>query len=344
VTGPLGAMSPVRWVAVALGILLAAVFPLVYHDPYYMTIIVTAEVVLVLNISWNFILGVAGVWNFGQLAIYALGAYSSGWLMLHQDWLPTPLAIVGGGLFSAAISLALAIPTLRLFGIYTSLLTFSFAQVVQYAAVNDPRGLTGGSFGFPAVPGLFSNAPENDRLRDYFWVCAGVIVVSCFAVAWLRQSRLGYALRSARDAPAYTAARGVDLRAARIAAFGISGFLAGIAGSLYLCFQQSFTTSQMGLTLMSIDVTMLVIGGLGTVTGPLIGTAIVTVIQTKLIDYPGWQLTVLGAFLLVIVVFVPGGVVGLLSRADRRIRAWVAEDAVPPEDEIIPDDRVKQGV
>ena len=70
----------------------------------------------------------------------------------------------------------------------------------------------------------------------------------------------------------------------RVIAFGLSGFLAGVAGGFYLAFEQSFTTSQMGLTPMSIDVTMLVIGGLGTVMGPLIGTAIVTVIQTILID------------------------------------------------------------
>jgi branched-chain amino acid transport system permease protein len=329
VSGTFASVSPARWAAIAAGIVLAALFPLVYHDPYYMTVIVTGEIVLILNISWNFLLGMAGVWNFGQLAIYALGAYSSGWLMLHQSGVPVPIAILLGGLFSAAVSVLLAFPTLRLFGIYTSLLTFSFAEVVQYVALNDPHGLTGGSFGFPSVPGLFPDLGQLAYLRAYYWVCVAVIVVSCFAVAWLRQSHLGIALRSARDAPAYTAARGVNPRAARIAAFGLSGFLAGIAGALYLSFEQSFTTSQMGLTPMSLDVTMLVIGGLGTVTGPLIGTAILTVIETWLISYPGWQLTILGATLLVIVVFVPGGIVGLVGRIDRRVRAWVAEDSGP---------------
>ena len=71
---------------------------------------------------------------------------------------------------------------------------------------------------------------------------------------------------------------------------------------------------------------MLVIGGLGTVTGPLVGTAVVTAIQTVLIDYPGWQLTILGA-LLVIVVFIPGGLVGLLARTSKRVAAWVEEDS-----------------
>jgi branched-chain amino acid transport system permease protein len=328
VTGALATISGARWAVIGVAVLFAALFPVVYTDPYYMTIIVTAEIALVLNISWNFILGVAGVWNFGQLAIYALGAYGSGWLMLHQTWLPLALAIVAGGVFSAAVAVLLAFPTLRLFGIYTSLLTFSFAQVVQYVALNDPRGLTGGSFGFPTVPPLFSAVDQEAYLRNYYWVCGALVVVACFAVAWLRQSHLGIALRSQRDAPAYAAARGVNPRITRVVAFGLSGFLAGVAGGLYLSFEQSFTTSQMGLTPMSIDVTMLVIGGLGTVTGPIVGTAVVTAIQTVLIDYPGWQLTILGAVLLLIVVFVPGGMVGLISRWNRRISAWVAEDAV----------------
>jgi len=246
--------------------------------------------------------------------------------MLHQTWLPLWLAILAGGVCSAIVSVLLAFPTLRLFGIYTSLLTFSFAQVVQYVAVNDPRGLTGGSFGYPTVPPLFSTLDQEAYLRNYYWTCGAVALAACFAVAWLRQSHLGISLRSLRDAPAYAAARGVNPRVTRVVAFGLSGFLAGIAGALYLSFEQSFTTSQMGLTPMSIDVTMLVIGGLGTVTGPLVGTAVVTAIQTVLIDYPGWQLTILGAVLLVIVVFIPGGVIGLLARWNSRISAWVAED------------------
>ena len=73
-TGALSSLSAMRWAAIGVAVVIAAIFPLVYTDPYYMTIIVTAEIVLILNISWNFILGMAGVWNFGQLAIYALGA------------------------------------------------------------------------------------------------------------------------------------------------------------------------------------------------------------------------------------------------------------------------------
>ena len=112
----------------------------------------------------------------------------------------------------------------------------------------------------------------------------------------------------------------------RLLAFAISGFIGGIAGALYLCFNQSISPSVMGLSAMSLDVTMLVIGGLGTMMGPFIGTAIVVIVQTMLVNHPGVELTVVGAFLLVIVVFVPGGLVGLAGPLRRRVAMWVDED------------------
>ncbi len=170
---------------------------------------VTALITLVLNTSWNFVLGVAGVWNFGMLAIYAIGGYSSGLIMLHTG-IPAPLAILLGGLASGGFSVMLAFPTLRLFGIYTSLLTFSFASVVQFVIVNDPKGLTGGSYGFPTVKGLYPDLAPLAQLRAYYWTVLAVVVVATFAVAKIRSSRLGIALQTIRDAPGYAAARGVS--------------------------------------------------------------------------------------------------------------------------------------
>ena len=258
-------------------------------NQYILTVIVTGLVLLVLNISWNFVLGVAGVWNFGQLAIYALGGYGAGILMLHTP-LPPWLAVLGGGVIAAVISILLAFPTLRLYGIYTSLLTFAFAEIVQYVILNDGSGLTGGSYGFPTVPGLYSSLSPDASMRAYYWTILGVVVASTAGLAAVGHSHLGIAVRAVRDAPAYTAARGVSPLRYRVIAFAISGFLAGIAGALYISFNQSISPSAMGLTPMSIDVTMLVIGGLGTVFGPLIGTALLTIVQTALVDHPGIEL------------------------------------------------------
>jgi len=125
VSGPFRDLRGGRLVALLVGLVVAAAVPLVYHDAYYLTVIVTGLIVLTLNISWNFVLGMAGVWNFGQLAIYALGAYGAGLLMLHVSALPAAVDVVLGGAIAAAVAVLVAVPTLRLFGIYTSLLTFA---------------------------------------------------------------------------------------------------------------------------------------------------------------------------------------------------------------------------
>ena len=319
------AMSPARWSVTGALVLVAAVFPAVVTNQYVMSVITTTLVLLVLNTSWNFVLGVAGVWNFGQLAIYALGGYGAGILMLHTP-LPPWLAVLGGGVAAAVVAALMALPTLRLYGIYTSLLTFAFAEVVHYVILNDGSGLTGGPYGFPIVSGLYPSLSPSASARAYYWTILAVVVVSTLVLAAVGHSRLGIALRALRDAPAYAAARGGSPRRYRIIAFAISGFLAGIAGALYVSYEQSISPSVMGLTPMSIDVTMLVIGGLGTVTGPIVGTALLAVVQTALVTHPGVELTILGAFLLLVVVFAPGGLVGLASRYWSRLTAWAAED------------------
>ncbi len=167
--------------------------------------------------------------------------------------------------------------------------------MVQFVIVNDGPGLTGGTFGLDTVEGLFPGLGPQAQTRAYYWtVLAGDRRRHVCRRAYPRLAP-GDRAATVRDAPAYAAARGVNPLKYRIFAFAISGFIAGLAGALYVSFNQSITPSVMGLTPMSIDVTMLVIGGLGTIAGPAIGTGMLTVIQTSLVDYPGIQLTILGA-------------------------------------------------
>jgi branched-chain amino acid transport system permease protein len=332
-------MTTSRWSLAGLATLVAVVIPLVISNQYTLSVMVTTGILLVLNISWNFVLGVAGVWNFGQLALYALGGYGAGIIMLHSSVSPW-LALLAGGVIAAAAAVLLAFPTLRLYGIYTSLLTFAFAEVIQYVILNDGSGLTGGSFGLPIVPGLYSSLSLDAATKAYFWTVLAVVVIATLALAAVGHSRLGIALRGIRDAPAYAAARGVNPLRYRIFAFAISGFLAGIAGALYVSYNQSISPSVMGLTPMSVYVTMLVIGGLGTATGPIVGTILVQIVATLLVTHPGAEFTILGLFLLVVVVFVPDGLVGFVGRYWRRVAAWAAEDEqVAAEDERAEDEQ-----
>ena len=317
-------MTGGRWALSGFAALAAAALPLVLSNQYYLSVAVTTLVLLVLNISWNFVLGVAGVWNFGQLAIYALGGYGAGIIMLHSSVSPW-LALLAGGLIGTVAAVLLAFPTLRLYGIYTSLLTFAFAEVIQYVILNDGSGVTGGSFGLPGVSGLFGSLSLNAQNRAYYWTILVIALIATLALAAVGRSSLGIALRGVRDAPAYAAARGVNPLRYRIVAFAISGFVAGIAGGLYVCAEGSISPSVMGLTPMSLYVTMLVIGGLGTATGPILGTILVQIVGTVLVTHPGAEFTILGVFLLIVVIFVPDGLAGVVGRYWRRIGAWAAE-------------------
>ncbi len=323
--------APGRLGAACVGVLLVALVPLVYTDQYALGIFVTTFILIILNASWNFLLGIAGVWNFGQLAVYAAGGYGAGLVIIHSG-VPSPVALFAGGLTGTVLSIALSFPTLRLFGIYTSLLTFSFAEVIQFVIVNDNSGVTGGPFGLPSVRGLFGSLSPLATMRAYYWTCLLVAFATILLTALTVRSRLGLALRALRDSLAFGAARGISPLRYRVIAFAASGFVAGIAGGLYTSFNGSIGPGVMGLTPLSIYVTMLVVGGLGTVTGPIWGTALLVAIQQALINHPAVELTVMGTILLVIVVFFPRGLVGEFPILARRFRAWLTEDEEAAEE------------
>lgn len=310
-------------------IVLAALVPFIYPSAYGTGVMVTMLVFVVLNLSWNFLLGIAGVWNFGQLAMFAVGGYGGGLLIIHAD-LPPLLAIGAGGLGGALLAVLFALPTLRLYGIYTSLLTFAAAQVVQLVIQNDTSGTTGGALGLPQVEGLFGGLDPLWSSRAWYWLALGFVVVVAAGFALLARTPFGLALRTLRDSTPYAAARGIDPRRYRVAAFAVSGAVAGVAGVLYTLYNGSISPTVMGLTPMSIYVTMIVIGGLGTITGPIVGTVLVTAVQQALIDHPGTQLTVLGIVLIAIVVFMPRGIAFEAGRLRDRVVRWMNEEEEVP--------------
>jgi hypothetical protein len=114
--------------------------------------------------------------------------------------------------------------------------------------------------------------------------------------------------------------------AAHRGAPALAGALAGLAGGMYTIYNGSIAPNVMGLTPMSIYVTMIVVGGLGTVSGPIIGTVLISIVQQALIDHPGTQLTVLGAILLAIVIFFPRGIAEEAAKVQRRVVAWMDEE------------------
>jgi branched-chain amino acid transport system permease protein len=323
--GDLGWRRP-NPIAVGAVIVLAAALPIVWRNDYVIDVALTALIWMILNQSWNLQLGIGGIWNFGQLAIFAIGAYISALVSIHWG-LPIWLAMIVGGLGAACASLIIAVPALRLRGIYASLLTFSFGEVVRLLVISDESGVTGGTFGLSGVPDIaFGGYSPDARQRAYYWLALALVVATAVVIWVFIHSPLGTALKAMRDAPGYAAARGVSPMRMQVITFLTSAFIAGIAGALYAHYFGVVSPSVMGLAPMALFVSMLVVGGLGTFAGPMVGTAVIMIVSEYLRDYQEARLIILGLILLLTIVIAPRGLVPALQDGWARVQRWMAED------------------
>ena len=313
-----------RPIEITIVVLLAAALPFVLSSSFWLGTLTLALIWMVLNMSWNLTLGYSGIWNFGMLAIYAIGGYAAGLVSTYLS-LPWILAFVIAGLAAMLVSMGLALPSLRLRGIYVSLLTFGFAEVVRLLIITDKTGITGGPFGLSDFTGYGITATGIDKSRLLYWIALGAVLLTSAVVFLVIRSPLGTGLVSLRDNPALAAARGISPRRQQLVSFAVSGFLAGIAGALYAFTYGVISPSVMGLGPMTLLVTMLVVGGLGTQTGPIVGTLILTLVSTRLEPYPEMRLILLSVVLLLIVLLVPRGLVPIVGGWRARVTSWMNE-------------------
>lgn len=320
-------MGSVGWpklrpVEAAVVCVLAAMLPVALQSSFWLGTLTLALIWMVLNMSWNLVLGYSGIWNFGQMAIYAIGGYAAA-LASERLNLPAFAGLMLGGLAAMLVSIALAIPSLRLRGIYVSLLTFGFAEVVRLLIITDKSDVTGGPFGLSDFPGFGLTSGGVERARTLYWIALVAVIITAFVMYFIIRSPLGTGLVALRDNPGLAAARGISPRRYQTVSFAISGFFAGLAGGLYAYTYGVISPSVMGLGPMTLLVTMLVVGGLGTQTGPIVGTLIITLISTRLEPYPEVRLILLSIILLAIILLLPRGVVPVVGRARARLSEWV---------------------
>ena len=290
---------------IIVGIVLACV-PLVWHNDYVVSLLILVLLHSLMTQSWNLTIGMCGLWNLGQLAIIAIGGYATGILTVQLGisvWLALPAGVVAGGLAAGIMVL----PTLRLRGVYAALLTFALAEVVRLIILADGTGFTGGRFGLSGVPGLFDRLSYSGSLRASFWLVLALSLAAMLLVRGMMDSPFG---------------RGIDRRRQAIVATLVSGLVAGLAGGLYVTFYHGITPSFMGLAPLGLLLIMVVVGGLGTVRGPVLGAFVVTILSELLHDTVLWRLLVLGGLLFLVLTFWPAGIDGLLERILDKIRAW----------------------
>ncbi len=268
-------------------------------DPYIQQILVSIGIGVILAQGLNIITGLTGQLSLGHAAFMSIGAFS-GALLTIRTGLPLPLALLAGGVVPALAALAVGWPILRLSGDYLAICTLGFAEIVKVVFLN--LDVTNRAFGL-TVP-----QPET-TIPLPLLVLLAALGVTLFAQS-VRSSRFGRALMAIRDDEIAAAAAGIDVASHKLQAFAVSAFLAGVGGCLYAHVLGYINPSDFGF-LKSVDMlAMVVLGGLGSVPGALLGATILGAAPELLRFMATYRMLVYGAMLVALMVFRPNGLLG----------------------------------
>jgi branched-chain amino acid transport system permease protein len=293
----------------------AAVAP-AFLNAYYLFVANTILIYVLLSIGLNILVGYTGQLAFANAAMFGIGAYGTGLLQVHFGW-PFWLAFPSGALIATAVGLAISLPALRLRGLYLALSTLAFAQFTQWVFLNW-EAVTFGAGGFKTPPISFAPLPISKPFGLYY--LSLILVLALFVLAQnLVQSRIGRAFVAVRDSDIAAESLGIDLLRYKALAFGISGFYAGIAGGLYSAMLNFVSPEGYDLFQMVIQKAMIIVGGLGSVAGSVLGAGSLVFILEALRKVKGAQEIVFGAILVGFILFMPGGIIGFLKD---KVRGW----------------------
>lgn len=299
-----------------------AVLPVVMSaDAYSLNLLITAMIFGGLAISWDLLLGYAGVWTFGQIGFFVCGAYASAMLSYHagvSPWLGLVAASAVGGL----VSLLIGLPSLRFRGVHVAIVTLAFFMVLG------PLLSVGRAIGTGGSNGLLGLAPYSlmgyefgyDSPLPWYFLALGLLAM-CLAVAYVTiNSRLGSGFIALRDSEALARSLGVDRYRASVLVMAISGAMAGLMGGFYAHFAGVVSPRLLGLDLFLLLWVMMMVGGVGRFPGAAIGALVVTFLDDSLRPFGTARTLVLGALVVLLVMLMPGGVMGAFEDVSRWIR------------------------
>ncbi len=296
-------LAPPRWIAVIFWTALCVGLPLV-TDRYVPVLLIDIACFALFAVSLHFIMGPAGMVSFGHAAYFGLGAYAAA-VLFKRAGLPMEVALALAPFCAGLFAMVYGWFCVRLSGVYLAMLTLAFAQI-SWSIVFQWDALTEGSNG---IVGIWPPAWLADKSVYYYFTLA----LCGLGIAFLWRalfSPFGYVLRAGRDSPVRAEAIGIDVRAFQWFAFILAGTLAGLAGAVFGFSKGSISPSVVSIGQSTDGLVMVLLGGVETLTGPVVGAAIFTWLRDTLARETDFWRAVLGLVILLIVVAFPQGLVG----------------------------------
>ena len=275
-------------------------------------------------VAFNILLGYTGMLSFGQGALFGAGAYMTGLMLIHLQVHPLA-ALLCACLIGAATASIIGFFSIRQVGIYFVMLTLAFNQLVFFI-VYQWRGLTGGDDGLLDVPrpdfSIFSGVELPIRTNLQFFIFVWVIfMLSIVIIRRVLNSSFGRVLVAIKENPERAAAIGYNIQHYKLAAFVVSGFFTGLAGGLYALFMRMVPITAAELSTSTDFIIMSLLGGLGSLYGPIAGAVIIKIASEIVSEIWARWLFIMGVTFIVCILFMPGGVWGLVSSFKEKRKA-----------------------
>jgi len=295
--------------AALVALAIAALVPAFVENAYWLGVLVVSMYFAILAGAWNLLAGYTGQFSLAPAAFAMMGAYATG-LLGNNTGLPPLVTIPFAILATGAIGLALGRVVLRLSGPYLALTTLSFAEIMRLVASNSIN-VTRGDLGLP-VTGLFQN-----RI-GWYYLFLGTLALLLVLLYFLLRSRAGLFLQAIRDDEVAAARSGVDVVFWKTVAFALSSAACGLSGALYAHFAELVTPDLGTVGQTGLVVSMTVIGGMGTLVGPVVGAFLVYLVSEWLRDVGGYQLIVFSLLVIAFARFFRSGLWGIVTGLRRQ--------------------------
>jgi ABC-type branched-subunit amino acid transport system permease subunit len=302
---PIRAATPAIRIAGLVLLVVLVCLPLIARtSPYTLVLGIDVLIAILFAASLHFIMGPGGMHSFGHAAYFGLGAYGAALLV---KWLAAPMgaALAAAPVVALLGALLFGWFAVRLSGVYLAMLTLAFAQIV-WAAVFQWEGLTGGSNG---VIGVWPTAPFDSNTH-YYWLALALAVAGVLLLRRFLFAPFGYAMRAGRDSALRAEAIGLDVKRVHWLAFAIAGAVCGVAGGLFAFAKGSISPETIGVGRSIDGLVMVLLGGLQTLSGPVVGASVFAVLQDTVMRQTDYWRALLGLIILLLVLAFPGGIVG----------------------------------
>lgn len=320
------------WFALLLAVILAT--PLI-GDRYNLYILNISGICIIGAIGLNILIGYTGLISIGHAAFIAIGAYTT---TIVGNWiaLPSLCLILLSGLIAGIIGVIIGIPCLRLRGLYLAMATMSFGVIVEYILFHW-IGLTNGPIGMP-VPQLSILGFQFNNHTRFFYLIVVIVILLALGAKNLSRMKIGRAFVAIRDRDIAAGIVGVNLTRYKVLAFGISSFYAGICGSLLAYYLTHVNPEYFNLSLSVEYIGMIIVGGLGSIAGSILGALFMTIAPESLKFFLGYirdsfgltgfeftdqvRVAIYGALIILFLVFEPGGLFAIWQRLKNYFKKW----------------------